>query len=175
MQIERTTLPGAFRVRCRRVSDRRGAFVKYFDAAVFRDAGLCETFAQGAWAENARKGTVRGLHYQTTPHEEVKIVRCTRGRIFDVLVDLRKDSPAYGRWEGFELDAGSDVTLYAPAGIAHGYQTLEDSSIVEYLISAPFLSDLQRGIHWSSPKLGIRWPLEVTEISARDDAFPAFT
>lgn len=175
MQIERTTLPGTFRVRSRRVNDRRGAFVKYFDAEVFRDAGLCETFAQAALAENARKGTMRGLHYQAAPHEEVKIVRCTRGRIFDVLVDLRKDSRAFGRWEGFELDAGSDVALYAPAGIAHGYQTLEDSSVVEYLISAPFVLDLQRGIHWSSPKLGIAWPLEVTEISARDDAFPAFT
>ncbi|HEY1977505.1 MAG TPA: dTDP-4-dehydrorhamnose 3,5-epimerase family protein [Candidatus Baltobacteraceae bacterium] len=175
MQTERTTLPGAFRLQCRRSTDARGAFVKYFDAELFRNAGLCDAFAQAAWAENERAGTVRGLHYQANPCEEAKVVRCSRGRIYDVLVDLRADSPAYGQWESFELDSESGIMLYAPPGVAHGYQTLDDRSIVDYLISARFVPDLQRGIHWRSPRLAIAWPLDVSEISERDDGFPAFT
>ncbi|MBV8489334.1 MAG: dTDP-4-dehydrorhamnose 3,5-epimerase family protein [Candidatus Eremiobacteraeota bacterium] len=174
MKLTPTRLPGTFRIACARFEDTRGAFVKCFDATAFRSAGLNVSFEQMAVAENRLRGTVRGMHYQAAPHEEIKIVRCTRGSIFDVLVDVRPDSETYGQWEAFTLSALVDEELYVAPGIAHGYQTLEDDTVVEYLISAPFVEALQRGIHWKSPRLKIAWPLDVTSISPRDDAFEAF-
>jgi dTDP-4-dehydrorhamnose 3,5-epimerase len=173
VEFTKTTLPGVFLIAPSRSTDDRGAFVKYFDGAAFGGLGLCSTFTQFALARNRSMGTLRGMHYQVPPAAECKIVRCTQGRIYDVLVDVRKDSPSFGRWEGFTLDA-SDRALYVPEGVAHGYQTLADDSVVEYLISAEYVEALQRGIHYSSKTLAIGWPLAVACVSPRDDAFPEF-
>src|SRR5262249_12099237 len=134
--------------------------------------GLSERLEQCSVSWNTRRGTLRGLHWQDPPHAEEKIVRCTRGAIFDVIVDLRRDSPTFGRWCGAELTADNRVSLYIPTGCAHGFQTLEDGCEVFYLVSAPYAPASARGIRWDDPALGIAWPLRPTAISPHDAALP---
>jgi dTDP-4-dehydrorhamnose 3,5-epimerase len=174
MRMEELEISGAYRIWSARMSDSRGAFVKYFDAAEFGKAGLCSAFSQIAAAENRIKGTLRGLHYQAAPSEETKVIRCAQGRIFDVLVDLRPRSPALGRWQAITLGDDPDELIYVPPGVAHGYQTLSDDCRVEYLISAAYDPGLQRGVHWRSRRLAVEWPLAVSVVSDRDEAFPEF-
>src|ERR1700761_8877511 len=126
LDVRPTTLCGVYRIVFGRVRDERGSFVRTFDAAAFAERKLTPTWAEHGQAVNARAGTLRGLHLQREPHGEIKLIRCTRGAAFDVLLDARSGSPTFGRWEAFELRDGDDTALYAPAGIAHGYQTLRD-------------------------------------------------
>jgi len=168
------SLSGVYTVDLEPIADDRGTFARIFDAAAFAQAGLHASFSQAAVATNVRAGTLRGLHLQAAPLAEVKIVRCTRGSAFDVLVDARPDSPTYGLWESFALDATRTEALYVPAGIAHGYQTLAADTTLEYLISAPYDAALQRGFRWDSPALEIPWPAAPAVISARDAALEAF-
>ena len=152
--------------------DERGWFVRLFDAALFREAGLVAEFPQQSVATNTKAGTIRGMHWQNAPAAETKVLRCTRGRIFDVLVDVRRGSPTYGDWQAFELSEARPELVYVPAGLAHGYQTLTDGCDVEYLISAPYSADASRGLRYDDPDLAIPWPLPVTLVSERDRAWP---
>lgn len=173
MDIIPTAIAGAFLIEGQRIGDERGWFVRVYDEDVFARAGLCTSFPQHGEARNVRRGTVRGLHFQTPPHDEVRLIRCTRGAVYDVLVDLR-DGPGYGRWQAFDLRETEARALYAPAGVAHGYQTLVDDTELHYLISARYAPAAAAGIAFDSPALAIPWPLPVTEISARDRSLAAF-
>jgi dTDP-4-dehydrorhamnose 3,5-epimerase len=166
-------LDGAWLIDYERASDARGWFVRVYDEDAFAQAGLCTAYPQHGEARNALRGTVRGLHFQTGEHAEVRVIRCTRGAVYDVLVDLRP-GPDYGRRQAFELRAEVPQALYAPAGVAHGYQTLEDDTELHYLISARYAPAAAAGIAFDSPALAIPWPLPVTVISDRDRALPPF-
>lgn len=154
-------------------SDERGDFVRAWMPEEFRARGLETGIAQCSIASNRARGTIRGLHYQVAPHEEVKVIRAIAGRVWDVAVDLRPDSPTYRRWVGVELTAAGRRMLYLPRGIAHGYQTLTDDAEVLYFVSAPYSPAHQRGLRWDDPAIGIDWPLgSPTRVSPRDAGFP---
>lgn len=174
MRLEPTELAGVWLVEYDRFLDERGWFVRVYDAAVFAAGDLCVDYVQHSEARNARRGTVRGLHYQAEPHAEAKLVRCTRGGAYDVLVDVRPDAPTFGRWAAFDLCEDEPRALYVPPGFAHGYQTLADQTELHYLISTAYQAEAARGIAFDSPALAIPWPLPVTVVSARDRSLPAF-
>jgi dTDP-4-dehydrorhamnose 3,5-epimerase len=176
VRFAETELPGAYVVELERREDERGWFARVWDPNELGDHGLDTRIAQISVAWNERAGTLRGLHYQADPHGEAKVVRCTRGAIYDVLVDLRPDSSMHGRWTALELAEDDPRMLYVPDGIAHGYQTLADGTETLYLISELYRPELQRGVRWDDPAFAIRWP-DVPErvISARDRAWPDFT
>lgn len=167
-----TGIAGAFIVQTQPHRDERGSFLRLFDQAIFEQHGLTGAFTQHSAACNVRKGTLRGLHYQLPPRAEAKLVRCTRGAIFDVGVDLRRQSPTFRQVVSVELGSQTDRMLYLPAGCAHGYQTLDDETEVTYLISASYDAALSRGVHFADPDLAIQWPLPVSSISERDRSFP---
>ncbi len=158
----------------RRERDERGWFTRTFDAAAFAALGLVASWPQHGEAHNARAGTIRGLHLQCEPHAETKLIRCTRGAVYDVLVDVRPASPTYGRYEAFALSEDDETALYVPAGLAHGYQTLRDGSALHYLISTPYTAAAAAGYRYDSPLLAIPWPLAPSVISPRDHALPVF-
>lgn len=156
------------------VRDERGWFVRTFDAQAFAAHGLITSWPQHGEAFNHLKGTLRGLHLQREPYAEAKVIRCTRGAMYDVFVDARPESPTHGRWEAFELDEHSAVALYAAPGFAHGYQTRSDETTVEYLLSVPYVPEAATGFRYDSAPLGIDWPLVPVAVSARDRALPVF-
>jgi dTDP-4-dehydrorhamnose 3,5-epimerase len=173
MRFTETKLPGVLIVDCHVFPDERGSFVPFWLPDALQARGLDTTIAQCSLASNRRRGTIRGLHYQAQPQEEVKLVSAIRGRLFDVIVDLRPESPTYRQWIGVELDADRRRMVYLPRGTAHGYQTLDDGVDVFYFVSAPYTPDLQRGIRWDDPTLAIDWPLgPPTVISDRDRSLP---
>lgn len=174
LELLPTSLHGVFRIVLARVTDERGSFVRTFDAAAFTAHGLCATWTEHGQAVNRVAGTIRGLHFQHAPHGETKLIRCTRGAAFDVLVDARPRSSTFGRWEAFALDEADDVALYAPSGIAHGYQALRDGTVLDYLHSTAYAAEAAAGYRYDSPELAIPWPLAVTTISPRDLALPKF-
>jgi dTDP-4-dehydrorhamnose 3,5-epimerase len=174
VNVEATPIAGVMVLRSSPSVDERGTFVRTFDRAALAAAGLVVDFPEHSISTNVRRGTVRGLHLQRAPHEETKVVRCVRGRIWDVVVDLRPTSPTRGRWHAEELDGSAATALYVPVGIAHGFQTLEDDSAVHYLISSPYVASAATGVRWDDPTLGIEWPEPPSVISARDLALPAF-
>jgi dTDP-4-dehydrorhamnose 3,5-epimerase len=153
-----TALPGCFLVGADPFEDERGLFIRTFCAEEFAAQGLDPCVAQCSAAYSVRAGTLRGLHYQLAPHDEVKLVRCTRGRAFDVVVDIRPESPAYTRWVSAELSAENRMAMYVPKGCAHGVLTLEPGTELLYQISAPFEPAAARGIRWDDPAVGIEWP-----------------
>lgn len=155
--------------------DDRGFFARWWCRQEFTAHGLDTRIAQANVALNTQKGTLRGLHYQLPPREEVKLVRCTMGSMFDVALDLRPDSPTYLRWVGAELSADNRRMLYIPAGCAHGYQTLEHNSEMFYLTSDFYAPELARGVRYDDPAFGITWPLPVTRISAADRSWPDYS
>ena len=175
MKFIETALSGAFIVEPEPIHDERGFFARLFDAGEFSDRGLEASFPQWSVSYNRRAGTLRGLHYQAAPAAEVKLVRCTAGAIYDVIVDLRPDSPSYRRSVAVELSAENRRILYVPEGFAHGFQTLAEGCEVGYFISAEYRAELQRGVRWDDPAFGIEWPEAERTISARDAAFPDFT
>lgn len=153
--------------------DERGHFARTFCAREFEEHGLISTIAQCSTSFNERRGTVRGLHYQAAPHKEAKVVRCTAGSIFDVVVDVRVGSSTYGKWHGSELSASNGRMIYVPPGCAHGFQTLEDRSEVLYQISAAYVPEAGRGFRWDDPLFGITWPIrDAVTISDRDAGYP---
>lgn len=153
-------------------SDSRGYFARAWCRDEFKQNGLLSEYVQANLSHNTGKGILRGMHYQRAPHAEVKLVRCVRGAIYDVIIDLRVGSPTYMGWEGFELSAENARSLYVPAGYAHGYLTLEDDSDVLYQVSYPFTPQAEGGIRYNDPKIGIKWPAEVQKISEKDLAWP---
>jgi dTDP-4-dehydrorhamnose 3,5-epimerase len=175
MTFTDTDIPGVLIVDSDVFSDERGTFTRAWMPEEFRAHGLETRIAQCSMASNRRKGTIRGLHYQVAPFEEVKLIRAVRGSVFDVAVDLRPDSPTYGRWTGVTLSADNRRMLYVPRGMAHGYQTLTDFTEVFYFVSAPYSPDHQRGLRWNDPRLKIDWPLgSPTVVSDRDARFADF-
>lgn len=172
MKFSKTSLNDAMLIELEKRGDDRGYFARTFCAQEFGAAGLETVFVQANQSHNATKGTLRGMHYQLPPHGEVKLVRCVRGAIHDVIVDLRAGSPSWGKWEGFDLDAREGRMLYVPAGFAHGFQTLEDDTDVAYQVSYPYTPGAEAGLRWDDPTLGIDWPLPVGAISDKDAAWP---
>ncbi|MDX1656340.1 MAG: dTDP-4-dehydrorhamnose 3,5-epimerase [Candidatus Competibacteraceae bacterium] len=168
-----TPLAGVWLIEPQPMADRRGFFARTFCAREFAQRGLNAQLSQCSISHNRRRGVLRGLHYQAQPLPEAKLVRCSRGRIFDVAVDLRPASPTRGQWFAAELDADNRRALYIPEGCAHGFQTLVDDSEVFYQISADYRPQLSRGIRWDDPTLAIRWPLPGSAIlSERDRTLP---
>ncbi|TFH29982.1 MAG: dTDP-4-dehydrorhamnose 3,5-epimerase [Deltaproteobacteria bacterium] len=165
-------LRGAFLVDIEPREDDRGYFARSFCREEFFRHGLKVEVAQCNISFNRRKGTLRGMHYQIPPKAEAKLVRCTRGAVHDVIVDLRDDSPTFHRWVGVELSGGNSRSLYIPEGFAHGFQTLEDDSEVFYQMFASYSPDHACGVRWDDPALGIEWPLPDPIVSARDRSFP---
>ncbi len=174
MIVRATQLAGVSVVESQPQRDERGSFARTFDAEIFAAHGLDPRVVQCNTSYNALAGTLRGLHYQAAPHEEGKLVRCTRGRVFDVVVDLRPASPTHRRWLGLELDADGSRSLFIPAGCAHGFQTLRDDSEVHYQMTAVYVPAAARGVRWDDPAFAIRWPEPPAGeriVSARDLAF----
>jgi dTDP-4-dehydrorhamnose 3,5-epimerase len=167
-----SSLAGAFVVELEPIEDERGFFARSFCQNEFRSHGLDPAIAQCNVSLNRRRGTLRGLHYQAPPHEEAKLVRCTRGAIWDVIVDLRDGSATRGRWFAVELSADNHRALYVPRGFAHGFQTLADDSEVLYQMSEFYRPGSERGIRWDDPAIGIQWPIADPVVSARDRAYP---
>ncbi len=175
MTFTETRLPGVWLVDGEVFHDNRGLFALAWAPEPFAARGLETGIAQASLAVNRRRGTIRGLHYQSAPFEEVKFIRAIRGVVYDVAVDVRPDSPTYRRWLGVELSAENRRMLYVPRGFAHGYQTLSDDAEVLYFVSAPYSPAHQQGIRWNDPAIGIDWPLgPPTVISDRDRQFPDF-
>jgi dTDP-4-dehydrorhamnose 3,5-epimerase len=170
--ITETELKGAYTVDLERIGDERGFFARSFCEEEFAAHGLPRRMPQSSVSYNERRGTLRGLHFQAAPHGEEKLVRCTSGAIFDVIVDLREPSPTRHRWVGIELTAESRRALYVPKGFAHGFITLADATEVLYMMSVPYAPGFERGVRWSDPTFGITWPCEPLHISARDAAYP---
>ena len=174
MIFRETELAGAYVIEPERNADARGYFARTWCRGEFAEHGLAADFIQCATSFNHRCGTVRGLHFQAAPHEETKLIRCTRGRVFDVAVDLRPGSQTMGKWTAAELSAENGRLMYLPEGLAHGFQTLEDGSEVFYQITPAHRPEATRGVRWDDPGLAIDWPLAVTAISERDRVNPAF-
>ena len=173
MTFQETRLPGVMLVDGARFPDARGTFEVAWQQQAFGARGLETTIAQLNVATNQRRGTVRGMHYQTAPFEEVKLIRPIRGAVFDVAVDLRPASPTFRQWVGVKLSADEGRMLYVPPGCAHGYQTLEDDTAVLYSVSAPYSPPHQRGFRWNDPAIGIEWPLGAPSvIDPRDASYP---
>jgi len=171
-----TALPlsGAYLLEIQPVSDDRGFFARTWCSDEARKLGLSVDFVQCSLSYNARKGTLRGMHYQAQPHAETKLVRCTAGAIYDVLLDLRRDSPTFCKWLAIELSAESRKAVYIPTGFGHGFQSLSDHSEVFYQISEPYHADSARGVCWNDKAFGVEWPLETVILSERDRSFPEF-
>jgi dTDP-4-dehydrorhamnose 3,5-epimerase len=165
-------LPGAFLIETEPVRDERGSFARTFCAREFEEHGLDPRIAQCNVSRNARRGTLRGMHFQAPPHAEAKLVSCARGAIHDVVVDLRPGSPTWRRWAGVRLDADDGRLLYVPPGTAHGFLTLADDSTVLYQMSVAYVPEAARGVRWDDPLLAIEWPEPPLLVSARDRAFP---
>ena len=170
-----TTSIGAVVVEPEPVEDDRGFFARSFCAREFAAHGLDSRVAQCNLSFNRERGTLRGLHFQRPPHAEAKLVRCTRGAVFDVALDLRSDSPTFLEHVAVELSAANRKMLFVPAGFAHGFQTLEPETEVFYQMSAPFVRDASAGVRWNDPAFSIAWPLAVRAISERDRAYPDFS
>jgi dTDP-4-dehydrorhamnose 3,5-epimerase len=174
MEFIETSLKGAFVVRFKKIEDERGYFARAWCCEEFLQHGLISQMVQLNVGFSHRRGTVRGMHYQLAPHAEAKFVRCTRGAIYDVIVDLRKDSPTLGQWHGIELTPDNGLMVYVPEGFAHGCQTVQDNTEMYYMTSALFAPTAARGVRYNDPAFGITWPLPVSFISATDRDWPDF-
>lgn len=170
-----TELPDVVMVDLERRGDERGFFARAWCAREFAEAGLSTELVQCNLSFNESRGTLRGMHFQRAPHAEAKLVRCTRGAIFDVAIDLRPDSPTHGRWVGVELTADNRRALYVPEGFAHGYQTLVDGTETFYQVSEWYTPDFEGGVRWDDPAFGIEWPLpDDPVLSPKDASWPDY-
>lgn len=167
-------IDGVFLIDAEPIRDERGFFSRSFGAKEFTEQGLLPVGSESNISFNELKGTLRGMHLQIEPRAQAKLVRCTRGAIFDVLVDLRPQSKTFCKWESFELNQDETTLLYVPHGIAHGFQTLQDKTEVFYQVSAPFSPTEYRGVRWNDPAFSIKWPLPVTTMAPRDNQYPDF-
>ena len=175
MKFVETRLSGAFLIEWDPIVDERGHFARTWCAEEFRAHGLNPVLSQCNLSFNRHRGTLRGLHYQAKPHEEAKLVRCSAGRMYDVIVDLRPDSSTFKQWIGVELSRDNRTMLYVPEGFAHGFQTLEDDTEVCYQMSVPYHAESARGVRWDDPALGIQWPeVGAAILSSRDLRYPDY-
>lgn len=170
-----TKLAGAFIIDVERRTDERGFFARSWCEDEFAAHGIHMPPLQANVSSNPLRGTLRGMHYQLPPHEETKLVRCTRGAIYDVIVDLREESPTYGEWIGVELTADSFRMLFVPGRFAHGFITLADNTDVTYQVSAKYAPGAERGLRWNDPTIGIQWPIQPVLISEKDSVHPDYT
>ena len=174
MTFEPAGLSGAWLLPLDADEDARGFFARIWCDMEMEQRGLTPHIAQCSLSYNRVAGTLRGLHYQAAPAREAKVVRCVRGAIYDVLVDVRPDSPTYRQWISRELTSDNRLALYVPEGVAHGYQTLTDAAELLYLISTPYTPSLARGVRWDDPAFRIEWPHAPRVISERDRTYPDF-
>jgi dTDP-4-dehydrorhamnose 3,5-epimerase len=176
MRFKAATLPGVWVIELDRLDDERGWFARTFDEEEFRSRRLNPSVVQCNTSYNVRRGTLRGMHYQAAPDGESKLVRCVRGAIFDVAVDLRADSATYCAWDGVELSAENGLALYIPEGLAHGFLTLTDDCEVLYQMGHRYVPGAARGVRWDDPAFGIKWPPAQGSriISERDASYPDF-
>lgn len=172
MLINATMIPGVFLILPEPVTDERGFFTRTVCTEEFSNHGLNGAFLQQSISFNHCRGTLRGMHYQAEPHGEEKLVRVTRGALFDVVADMRPGSPAFRQWYGLELSADNHRALYIPKGVAHGFLTLADTTEILYQMTAPFYPESACGIRWDDPALGIVWPFAPVIISDRDKGYP---
>jgi dTDP-4-dehydrorhamnose 3,5-epimerase len=176
MRLKPTPLDGAFVVEVDLLGDERGWFARTYDEALFAQQGLAPVGVQCNSSFNAARDTLRGLHFQAAPYGEAKLVRCVRGAIWDVGVDLRRDRASYLGWHGVELSADNRRGLYLPAGLAHGFQTLTDDCEVQYLMGHVYVAEAARGVRWDDPAFGVAWPRPHGErtMSDKDRALPDY-
>lgn len=174
MLFTETTLKGAFFVDLERRTDDRGFFARTFCAREFEEHGLKPAVAQCNLSFNQKKGTLRGMHFQIPPAAETKLVRCTQGAVYDVIIDIRPDSPTYMQYIGVELTAENRRALYVPEMFAHGYQTLTDNAEVMYQVGEFYTPGYERGLRYNDTAFNIEWPIPVTVISAKDASWPLF-
>ena len=174
MIFTETRLKGAFLIEPERFEDERGFFALSWSRAEFGARGLSARLVECNISFNRRRGTLRGMHYQLAPHAQAKLVRCTMGAVYDVIVDLRPDSPTFKQWVAAELSADNRLMLYVPEGFAHGFQTLEDGSEVFYQMSDVYAPQSARGVRWDDPAFRIAWPPGERVINARDRTYPDF-
>jgi dTDP-4-dehydrorhamnose 3,5-epimerase len=175
MIFRQSKLRGAFSIDIERKEDARGFFARTWSDREFMAQGIKFAAAQSSISYNRLKGTLRGMHYQLAPYQEQKLVRCARGAIFDVMIDLRPESPTYKAWFGVELTADNYRMLYIPKDFAHGFQTLVDDTEVLYLMSDAYNPESERGIRWNDPAFAIEWNLDITAISDKDRSWPGFS
>lgn len=174
MIFMKTKIEGAYLLDIKQIKDERGFFGRSFCKTEFEEHGLNPAMVQVNVSSNDKKGTLRGLHMQVKPAEEAKLVRCTKGSIFDVFVDLRPQSETFLQWFGTELKADGFQLLYVPEGCAHGYLTLEDHTDVMYQVSQFYTPSAEKGFQWNDPSFNIEWPIEPLVVSAKDQAHPLF-
>jgi dTDP-4-dehydrorhamnose 3,5-epimerase len=172
MKFIETPLKGAFEIDLEPFSDERGLFARTFCKNEFSKIGFDKEFVQFNFSKTSFKGTIRGLHYQVPPYSETKLIRCIRGRVYDVMVDLRLDSKTYMKYFGLELSEDNMKMVLIPEGFAHGFQTLEDNSQLIYHHTAFYTPGFERGIRYNDPELAIKWPLAVSVVSDKDNNYP---
>ena len=168
MKFTETPLKGAYTIDLEKKGDDRGFFARFFCKNELAEQGLNNEIVQINNSLSQHKGTLRGMHYQLPPYEEDKIVRCLHGSLYDVIIDLRQDSPTFGRWFGEELTEENRKMMYVPKGFAHGLVTLEPDTEILYLVTQYYAPDYERGIRWNDPRFNIQWPIEPVEISEKD-------
>jgi dTDP-4-dehydrorhamnose 3,5-epimerase len=175
MIVRETTLAGVYILEPQCFEDERGFFAQSFSATEFEARGMASVFVESNVSFNKRRGTLRGMHYQTSPHGQDKLIRCTQGAIFDVAVDLRPHSPTFKQWVGAELTAANRFMVYVPADCGHGFQTLVDDAEVFYMVSRPYKPESGRGVRWNDPAFGVEWPHVGNRILLdRDQTYPDF-
>jgi dTDP-4-dehydrorhamnose 3,5-epimerase len=174
MIFHETKLPGVFEIQPQSITDERGFFVRTWCQKEFEAKGLSGKLVQCSLSFNSRKGTLRGMHYQAAPHQEIKLVRCSKGEIYDVILDLRPHSPTFKDWTAVVLTAENRKMIYVPEGCAHGFLTLKDKTEVSYQMSEFFHNESARGVRWDDPAFRIQWPDKVKVISERDRTYPNF-
>ncbi|WP_068675271.1 dTDP-4-dehydrorhamnose 3,5-epimerase [Oceanobacillus sp. Castelsardo] len=173
MEVINSRLKEVFVIEPKVYGDHRGWFTETYSKKVLEDYGINTEFVQDNHSFSAKKGTLRGLHYQMDPKAQAKLVRCTKGAIFDVAVDIRKGSPTYGEWFGIELSAENKKQLFVPKGFAHGFMTLTDNVEVQYKVDENYSPENERSILWNDPVIGIKWPMNIKPVlSVKDDAAP---
>jgi dTDP-4-dehydrorhamnose 3,5-epimerase len=175
MLLTETKLKGSYIIDPERFTDERGFFARAYSEREFAEAGIDAHFIEGNLSFNLKKGSLRGMHYQAAPHGQAKLIRCTRGAIFDVGIDLRPDSPTFKQWISVELSAANQRMLFIPRDFAHGYLTLEDATEVSYQVTCEYHPQSSRGFRWNDPAFAVEWPLiENLVINERDRTYPDF-
>jgi dTDP-4-dehydrorhamnose 3,5-epimerase len=169
-----TTLQGVFIIDIEKIVDDRGFFARAWDKDVFKENGLNNNLVQCNISFNKKKGTLRGMHYQDAPYQEAKLIRCTKGSVYEVMIDLRENSKTYLQWKSVELDSEKHKMLYVPEGFALGFQTLKDNTELFYQMSQFYMSEFSRGIRWDDKSFRISWPLEISVISEKDKSYDSF-
>lgn len=172
MRFRSLGIAGAFAIDLERLEDDRGFFARSFCEQEFAGHGLSSVIAQCNISWNRVQGTLRGIHFQRHPHAEAKLVRCTRGALYDVVVDLRPSSPTYLKWEAIQISADDRTAVYVPDGCGHGFQTLRDDTEVSYQMSERYHPELAGGIRWNDPAVCLAWPLLPPIVSDRDNSYP---